>query len=169
MSVVLAPQAIEDLAAAVDYLKEHRPDAATRLVERAFDLFRSLDRREFEGPTQRLRDRSDRGMPPPEGGPCSAEAPVTTSSSVRCLRRSCCPAGQPGPRSPPMASIFATRRSEPRTDFDARWTRTLTRTLDAADQSVACPLDEAAGARRSSMATEARQPIATRLRRRRRG
>ena len=59
MSVVLAPEAVDDLAAAVDYLTEHRPDAADRFIDRAFDLFRALDQREFEGPVQRLRDGSE--------------------------------------------------------------------------------------------------------------
>lgn len=56
MSVVLAPEAIEDLAAAVDYLTEHSPDAADRLIDRAFALFRALEQREFEGPLQKLRN-----------------------------------------------------------------------------------------------------------------
>ena len=56
MSVVVAPEAEDDLVAAVDFLSARNPDAAERLLDRAFALFRQLDAREFEGPAQRLSD-----------------------------------------------------------------------------------------------------------------
>lgn len=56
MSVVLAPEAVADLTAAVDFLTERNPDAAASLVDRAFRLFRRLDDREFDGPIQALTD-----------------------------------------------------------------------------------------------------------------
>ena len=56
MSVVVGPEALDDLTAAVEFLAERSPRAATELVQRAFALFRSLDAGEFDGPGIRLRD-----------------------------------------------------------------------------------------------------------------
>jgi plasmid stabilization system protein ParE len=58
VSVVVSPEAVGDLEAAVDFLAERNPKAAARLVDRAFDLFRQLEANEFEGPEQVLSDGS---------------------------------------------------------------------------------------------------------------
>ena len=59
VSVVLSPEAVDDLAAAVDYLAERNTDAAVTLVDRAFRLFRRLDGQDFEGPIHTLSDGTD--------------------------------------------------------------------------------------------------------------
>ena len=58
MSVVVSPEAVGDLEAAVDFLAERNPTAAARLIERAFELFRQLEAKAFEGPEQVLTDGS---------------------------------------------------------------------------------------------------------------
>lgn len=55
MNVRFAPEALEDLEAAVDFLlAEGAEEAARDLVERTIELASRLAQREFEGPEQTL-------------------------------------------------------------------------------------------------------------------
>jgi plasmid stabilization system protein ParE len=49
MKVLLAPEALEDLRAAVEYLAERNPDAASSLIERIFALAERLASGELPG------------------------------------------------------------------------------------------------------------------------
>lgn len=54
MKVILAPQALEDLQAAVEYLLDRNPEAASALVDRVFDLAEQLATGDFAGPVAAL-------------------------------------------------------------------------------------------------------------------
>lgn len=55
MTIRFAPQAEEDLAAALDYLLTHNEAAARALRERVFGLIERLAKGEFDGAETRLR------------------------------------------------------------------------------------------------------------------
>lgn len=50
MKIRFAPQAIEDLEAAVAFLAERSPSAAARLADRVFAIIDTLAEGQFEGP-----------------------------------------------------------------------------------------------------------------------
>jgi plasmid stabilization system protein ParE len=49
VSVAFAPEAVEDLAAAVEYLRERNPRAAEATADAVFAVIDKLAAREFEG------------------------------------------------------------------------------------------------------------------------
>ena len=55
MTVVIAPEALEDLTAAVEYIAGRNPQAAARLGEAVFATIDRLAEGAFDGPEQRLR------------------------------------------------------------------------------------------------------------------
>jgi plasmid stabilization system protein ParE len=55
VTVLLAPEAEEDLRCLVDYLRDRNPTAAAQLVDRIFAIIDRLAAGEFEGPEQTLR------------------------------------------------------------------------------------------------------------------
>jgi plasmid stabilization system protein ParE len=66
LTVVFTAEAERDLQEAVSYLLERNPAAAARLVEKAFDLARSLADGMFDGPWNMLSDgRRVQGWPLP--------------------------------------------------------------------------------------------------------
>ena len=54
MSIVFAPEALEDLRSAIEYIAARNPQAAARLAERVLDVIERLAERDFEGPEQKL-------------------------------------------------------------------------------------------------------------------
>jgi plasmid stabilization system protein ParE len=60
VKIVLAPEAVEDLTAAIEYLHQRDPQAAAAMAD---GVFRAIDRlagREFEGPECELRRNRER-------------------------------------------------------------------------------------------------------------
>lgn len=55
MTLVFAPEALDDLEAAVGYIAQRNPQAAGRFGEAVFATIDRLEAREFDGPEQRLR------------------------------------------------------------------------------------------------------------------
>jgi plasmid stabilization system protein ParE len=55
MKVELAPEAVEDLEAVVDYLSKKAPQAAVELTDRVFTMIEQLAEGGLDGPEQRLR------------------------------------------------------------------------------------------------------------------
>jgi plasmid stabilization system protein ParE len=55
VKVTLAPEAVEDLSAAVGYLLERNPRIAATTADDIFDAIDRLEKREFEGPLRTLR------------------------------------------------------------------------------------------------------------------
>lgn len=55
MKIAFAPEAVEDLAAAVEYLQERNPQAAAAAVDAVFAVIDSLAAGEFDGPERELR------------------------------------------------------------------------------------------------------------------
>jgi plasmid stabilization system protein ParE len=60
VKIALAPEAVEDLAAAVAYLYERNPQAAAEMADRVFAAIDSLAAREFDGPECELRRTGER-------------------------------------------------------------------------------------------------------------
>ena len=60
MSVAFAPEAVEDLAAAVEYLRERNPRAAAATADAVFAAVDRLAAHEFEGPESELRTTGER-------------------------------------------------------------------------------------------------------------
>jgi plasmid stabilization system protein ParE len=60
VSVAFAPEAVEDLAAAVEYLRERNPRAAAATADAVFAAIDRLAAREFEGPESALRITGER-------------------------------------------------------------------------------------------------------------
>ena len=54
MKVILTPQALEDLQAAVEYLLDRNPEAASALVDRVFELAEQLAVGDLAGPVTTL-------------------------------------------------------------------------------------------------------------------
>ncbi len=66
MRIVYAPEAVDDLEAAVAYVARDNPAAAARLADRVFDRIDSLAAGEFDGPEHVLRSgESVRSWPVP--------------------------------------------------------------------------------------------------------
>ena len=66
MSIVWAPEAIEDLEAALDYLRERNRETSVNLARAVVALVERLAREPIEGPVHRLRDgQTVRGWPLP--------------------------------------------------------------------------------------------------------
>ena len=55
MTVIIAPEAVDDLVAAADYIHARNPKAATKLVERVMRAIRRLDEGAFDGPEHSLK------------------------------------------------------------------------------------------------------------------
>ena len=55
MNVVLAPEAVADLKAALGYIAQRNVLAARRLRDRVFGVIEDLAERAYEGPESRLR------------------------------------------------------------------------------------------------------------------
>lgn len=55
MTIVWAPEAVQDLAATVEFIALRNPTAAVALAGRVFDLIDHLAAGEFDGPEQQLR------------------------------------------------------------------------------------------------------------------
>ncbi len=55
MTVLLAPEAEEDLRCLVEYLRDRNPIAAAQLLDRVFTIIDRLAAGDFEGPEQTLR------------------------------------------------------------------------------------------------------------------
>ena len=60
MKVVLAPEAVDDLAAAIEYLNQRSPQAATTMADSVFRVIDRLAAHEFEGPECELRRTRER-------------------------------------------------------------------------------------------------------------
>jgi plasmid stabilization system protein ParE len=60
VKIAFAPEAIDDLAAAVESLQARNPEAAAALAERVFRTIDSLAAGEFEGPETVLRRTGER-------------------------------------------------------------------------------------------------------------
>lgn len=60
MTIVFAPEAVEDLAAAVGYLHERNPAAAVTTADHVFATVERLAAGEFDGPESRLRRTGER-------------------------------------------------------------------------------------------------------------
>lgn len=60
MKIELAPEAVEDVAAAVAYLLERNPRAAATTADAVFAAIDKLAAREFEGPARELRTTGER-------------------------------------------------------------------------------------------------------------
>ena len=60
MKIVLAPEAVDDLAAAIEYLSERDPRAATTTADNVFHVIDRLATKEFEGPELELRRTGER-------------------------------------------------------------------------------------------------------------
>jgi plasmid stabilization system protein ParE len=60
VSVAFAPEAVEDLAAVVEYLQERNPRAAVTTADAVFAVINKLAAREFEGPESELRKIGER-------------------------------------------------------------------------------------------------------------
>jgi plasmid stabilization system protein ParE len=66
MKIEIAPEAVEDLDAAVEYLSERAPRAAVELVDRVFAMIERLSSMEIDGPRQTLRSGEEvRSWPVP--------------------------------------------------------------------------------------------------------
>ena len=67
MTIIWSPQAVDDVAAAVDYLVErHADDAARKLIDRVMTLVERLAAEPIEGPEHVLRTGERvRGWPSP--------------------------------------------------------------------------------------------------------
>ena len=66
MKVELAPEAVEDLEAVVDSIKEKAPQAAADLSDRVFAMIEHLAAGELDGPQQTLRSGEEvRSWPVP--------------------------------------------------------------------------------------------------------
>jgi plasmid stabilization system protein ParE len=55
VKIVLAPEAVEDLAASIEYLNKRDPRAATATADNVFHVIDRLAASEFEGPELELR------------------------------------------------------------------------------------------------------------------
>ncbi len=55
MKVALAPEAVEDLNAATDYIAQDNAQAAAQLADRVFDMIDRLAEGGIDGPEQTLR------------------------------------------------------------------------------------------------------------------
>ena len=55
MKVIFAPEALADLEATVEFIRERDHDAAARLAERVLDLIDELAADSFDGPETELR------------------------------------------------------------------------------------------------------------------
>jgi plasmid stabilization system protein ParE len=60
VKIELAPEAVEDLAAAVAYLLERNPRAAATTADAVFAAIDKLAAHEFEGPARELRTTGER-------------------------------------------------------------------------------------------------------------
>ena len=60
MKLVFAPEAVDDLAAAIEYLNQRDPRAAAAMADGVFRLIDRLAAREFEGPECELRRTRER-------------------------------------------------------------------------------------------------------------
>jgi plasmid stabilization system protein ParE len=60
VKIVLAPEAVEDLAAGIDYVRERDPRGAVAMADNVFRVIDSLAAREFEGPELTLRRSSEK-------------------------------------------------------------------------------------------------------------
>jgi len=60
VKIELAPEAVEDLAAAVAYLLERNPRAAATTADAIFAAIDKLAAHEFEGPARELRTTGER-------------------------------------------------------------------------------------------------------------
>ena len=60
MKIVFAPEAVEDLTAAIDYLGQRDPRAAASTADGVFGVIDRLAAREFEGPECELRRTRER-------------------------------------------------------------------------------------------------------------
>jgi plasmid stabilization system protein ParE len=60
VTVALAPEAVDDLAAAIEYLGERNPRAAAATAEAIFQAIDRLAARDFEGPERELRTTRER-------------------------------------------------------------------------------------------------------------
>lgn len=60
MKIVLAPEAVDDLAASVEYLYQRNPEAARAMADGIFRVIDRLAATEFEGPECELRRTGER-------------------------------------------------------------------------------------------------------------
>jgi len=60
VKIALAPEAVEDLAAVVEYLVERNPQAATATADAVFSVIDKLASGEFDGPERELRSTGER-------------------------------------------------------------------------------------------------------------
>lgn len=60
MKVQLAPEAVDDLTAAIEYLNEKSPRAAVAMANAVFEAIEKLAGKEFEGPERELRSTGER-------------------------------------------------------------------------------------------------------------
>ena len=60
MRIEFAPEAVDDLAGAIEYLQERNPGAAVVTAGLVFDAIDKLAAGEFEGPERRLRRTGER-------------------------------------------------------------------------------------------------------------
>jgi plasmid stabilization system protein ParE len=58
--IEFAPEAVDDLAGAIEYLQERNPHAAAVTAGLVFDAIDKLAAGEFEGPERRLRTTGER-------------------------------------------------------------------------------------------------------------
>ncbi len=66
MNVILAPEAIGDIEAVIQYIEQRNPQAAAELVDRVFTVIEHLATGEFDGPLQTLRSGAEvRSWPVP--------------------------------------------------------------------------------------------------------
>jgi plasmid stabilization system protein ParE len=60
VKIAFAPEAVDDLAAAVEYLRERNPQAAATTAAVVFSTIDKLAACEFEGPESELRSTGER-------------------------------------------------------------------------------------------------------------
>jgi plasmid stabilization system protein ParE len=60
VKIALAPEAVEDLAAVVEYLVERNPQAAAATADAVFSVVDKLASGEFDGPERELRSTGER-------------------------------------------------------------------------------------------------------------
>ena len=60
MKIAFAPEAVDDLAAAIEYLQQRNPQAAAATADAAFLIVDRLASGEFEGPECILRKTGER-------------------------------------------------------------------------------------------------------------
>ena len=60
MKIALAPEAVDDLAAAIEYLNQRDPRAAMTMADCIFRVIDRLAAREFDGPECELRRTRER-------------------------------------------------------------------------------------------------------------